>query len=75
MVASGWGGGKLGLARLWCKPTGPYLRKEVPTDPWSQPYIYLSPGDKNPTSYDVLTLGRDGQPGGEGANADVTSWE
>ncbi|NIR44001.1 MAG: type II secretion system major pseudopilin GspG [Gemmatimonadetes bacterium] len=73
-----------GLEALRTRPTrepvptnwrGPYLRKEVPLDPWDNPYIYRSPGEVNPTSYDLLTLGRDGQPGGEGEDADITSWE
>ncbi len=73
-----------GLQALREKPTqdpvpynwrGPYLRKEVPLDPWRRPYIYVSPGEVNPTSYDLLTLGRDGQPGGEDEDADVTSWQ
>ncbi len=54
---------------------GPYLRKEIPLDPWGQPYIYKSPGDENPSSYDLFTLGRDGQPGGEDEDADIKSWE
>lgn len=54
---------------------GPYLRREIPFDPWDNPYIYLSPGEVNPNSYDLLSLGADGQPGGEGENADITSWE
>jgi general secretion pathway protein G len=54
---------------------GPYLQKEIPMDPWGRPYVYRSPGEVNPTTYDLLTLGRDGQPGGEDEDADVTSWE
>jgi general secretion pathway protein G len=54
---------------------GPYLRKEVPDDPWGRPYIYVSPGEVNPSSFDLLTLGRDGQPGGEDEDADIRSWE
>jgi len=53
---------------------GPYLRKEVPLDPWGRPYVYLAPGKENPTSYDCYTLGRDGKIGGEGEDADITSW-
>jgi general secretion pathway protein G len=71
-----------GLAALRTTPSadslanwrGPYLRKEVPLDPWGRPYIYRSPGDVNPTSYDLLSLGRDGKEGGEGEDADVESW-
>jgi general secretion pathway protein G len=54
---------------------GPYLRKKVPADPWTHPYQYSSPGRVNPTGYDLLSYGADGQPGGQGQNADVTSWE
>ena len=73
-----------GLEALRTEPTaepvprnwrGPYLRKEVPLDPWDRPYIYRSPGDENPQGYDLLTLGADGVPGGEDEDADITSWE
>jgi general secretion pathway protein G len=53
---------------------GPYLRKSVPPDPWKRQYVYRSPGEQNPESYDLLTYGRDGLEGGNGENADVTSW-
>jgi general secretion pathway protein G len=53
---------------------GPYLKKAIPQDPWGRAYTYSSPGEHNPTGYDLSTLGRDGQPGGEDDNADVTSW-
>lgn len=53
---------------------GPYLRQAVPMDPWGRPYLFASPGIANPTTYDLYTLGRDGRPGGEGEDADVTSW-
>jgi general secretion pathway protein G len=53
---------------------GPYLRKRVPADPWGRPYVYQSPGRHNPDSYDLYTLGRDGEPGGRGEKADITSW-
>jgi len=52
---------------------GPYLKKEVPMDPWGKPYVYRSPGDHG--AYDLLSYGADGAPGGEGDNHDVTSWE
>jgi general secretion pathway protein G len=73
-----------GLDALQVQPTsqpvprnwrGPYLRKEVPLDPWGNPYIYLSPGEMNPQGYDLLSLGADGEPGGEGEDADIVSWE
>ena len=54
---------------------GPYLRRAVPIDPWGRPYIYRYPGEQNPGSFDLLTLGRDGEPGGEDEDADVTNWE
>jgi len=73
-----------GLAALRTRPLsepqprnwrGPYLQKDVPNDPWDRPYLYRSPGEVNVGSYDLLTLGRDGQPGGEDEDTDVTSWE
>jgi general secretion pathway protein G len=54
---------------------GPYLKKAVPLDPYGHPYVYRSPGESNPTSYDLLGLGRDGKPGGTGEDADVNSWD
>ena len=77
-------GSTQGLAALRERPTGdpearnwrgPYLRKAIPLDPWGRPYNYQSPGQANPDSYDLLSLGRDGQPGGNGEDADVMSWE
>ena len=53
---------------------GPYLRQLVPFDPWGKPYVYVSPGVANPNGYDLYTLGKDGKPGGEGEDADITSW-
>lgn len=52
---------------------GPYLKKEVPLDPWGKPYVYKSPGDHGP--YDIVSYGADGVPGGEGNNRDITSWQ
>ena len=69
-----------GLAALREKPArapvpsnwrGPYLRKDVPLDPWGRPYIYKMPGVRNPAGFDLETLGRDGKSGGEGEDADV----
>lgn len=51
---------------------GPYLKKEVPLDPWGKPYIYRNPGEHGP--YDLLSYGADGASGGEGDNRDITSW-
>jgi general secretion pathway protein G len=53
---------------------GPYLRQVVPLDPWGRAYLYVSPGVANPTAYDLYSLGKDGKPGGEGEDADFTSW-
>ena len=52
---------------------GPYLKKDVPTDPWGKPYIYKSPGDHGP--FDIQSYGADGAPGGDGDNHDIASWE
>jgi len=52
---------------------GPYLKKDLPMDPWSKPYVYRSPGEHGP--YEILSYGPDGTPGGEGDNRDITSWE
>lgn len=73
-----------GLAALWQAPNsetklvswrGPYLRKEIPLDPWKHPYVYKSPGEVNPTSYDLVSLGSDGKAGGDGDAADIVSWK
>lgn len=67
-----------GLAALVVKPpneprwSGPYLTKGVPTDPWGRPYLYKIPGDHG--EYDLLSYGKDGQPGGGGDAEDVTNW-
>ncbi|MCC2954646.1 type II secretion system major pseudopilin GspG [Massilia sp. IC2-477] len=53
------------------KWNGPYLKKGVPQDPWGRPYQYRSPGTKG--EYEILSLGKDGQPGGTGDNADISS--
>lgn len=49
----------------------PYLEK-LPNDPWGKPYQYLSPGLRG--EIDLFSLGADGQPGGEGNNADIGNW-
>ena len=59
------------LPRRW---RGPYLSKVIAPDPWGRPWLYVSPGRANPESFDLYTLGRDGRTGGEGEDADVTSW-
>jgi general secretion pathway protein G len=48
--------------------------KNVPVDPWGNPYVYLSPGVIN-RDYDLISYGADGQPGGESFDADIKSWE
>ncbi len=53
---------------------GPYVRRRIPSDPWGRPYVYRSPGTESPDGFDLFSLGRDGLPGGEGEDADVTSW-
>lgn len=53
---------------------GPYLRQVLPLDPWGRAYVYVSPGVANPNGYDLYSLGKDGKPGGEGEDADITSW-
>ena len=50
----------------------PYLDK-LPNDPWGRPYQYLNPGIKG--EIDVMSFGADGQPGGEGKDADIGSWQ
>ena len=57
-------------ARNW--KTGGYIDR-IPNDPWGREYAYLSPGQRG--DFDLYTLGADGQPGGEGENADVASWD
>lgn len=54
---------------------GPYMRREVPLDPWGRAYVYRSPGEENAVGFDLLSYGLDGVPGGEGEAADVASWE
>lgn len=54
---------------------GPYLKKDVPLDPWGGEYVYRSPGTESEWGYDLLSYGRDGRAGGEGENADVVSWK
>ena len=51
---------------------GPYLAKAVPRDPWGHEYQYRSPGEHG--EVDLLSLGRDGRPGGEGPDADIVGW-
>ncbi len=69
-----------GLEALRTRPNdvnqwaGPYLPKEVPLDPWGRPYVYKYPGEHGDEP-DVISYGADGQPGGDGLNADIVSWK
>ena len=56
---------------LW---QGPYLPQEIPVDPWGNPYQYKYPGEHGDEP-DIICLGADGSPGGEGINADIVSWK
>jgi general secretion pathway protein G len=53
---------------------GPYLQMDIPNDPWGHPYNYKFPGDHGDEP-DISSFGADGQPGGDGINADITSWK
>ena len=52
---------------------GPYLKKEVPKDPWGRPYVYQQPGTHG-GDFDLLSYGKDGRQGGTGEDADITNW-
>jgi general secretion pathway protein G len=68
-----------GLAALRVKPegveqwAGPYLSKDIPLDPWGNPYRYAYPGEHGDEP-DLISFGADRQPGGDGNNADIVSW-
>jgi general secretion pathway protein G len=51
---------------------GPYLKKGIPPDPWGRPYLYRVPGSRG-NDYDIISLGKDGQPGGSAERADVSN--
>jgi general secretion pathway protein G len=65
-----------GLQALMIKPAnavkwnGPYLKKTIPLDPWGKPYQYRAPGKSS--DFEMISLGKDGQPGGTDENADIT---
>ncbi len=65
-----------GLAALMKKPAnetrwdGPYLKKDVPNDPWGRPFTYKVPGVRG--DFDLISLGKDGAPGGTGEAADLS---
>ena len=67
-----------GLQALMTKPAnvakwdGPYLEKALPADPWGHPYVYVAPGEHS--EFDISSTGRDGRPGGDGLDSDVTNW-
>lgn len=67
-----------GLKALMTRPSslvkwdGPYLDKALPLDPWGHPYVYKAPGEHG--EIDLASLGRDGRPGGDGLDADITNW-
>jgi general secretion pathway protein G len=67
-----------GLQALRVKPDGvenwegPYLPKDVPSDPWGRPYKYESPSTHG--DYEIVSLGADGNPGGDGEDRDIESW-
>ena len=66
------------LASLMTRPAGesrwqgPYLKKEVPVDPWGNHYQYRQPGEHG--ELDLFSLGKDGKLGGEAESADITNW-
>ena len=69
-----------GLQALRTKPAdstawaGPYTAKEIPKDPWGTDYVYRFPGEHGDEP-DIVSLGQDKQPGGEGFAADIVSWK
>jgi general secretion pathway protein G len=69
----------VGLQALRVKPenvtnwSGPYMPKDIPDDPWGNPYQYKYPGEHGDEP-DLISLGPDKAPGGEGNDADIVSW-
>ncbi|MCS7316020.1 MAG: type II secretion system major pseudopilin GspG [Bryobacterales bacterium] len=69
-----------GLQALRVRPQGvnqwqgPYLPQDIPLDPWGRPYVYRYPGEQGDEP-EIVSYGADGQPGGEGVNADIVSWK
>jgi general secretion pathway protein G len=67
-----------GLAALNERPAGeskwagPYLKKSVPMDPWGKPYTYKYPGEHG--EFDLMSFGKDSQPGGVGEAEDIVNW-
>lgn len=70
--------GRNGLNDLVSQPRdaqnwrGPYMKNEIPKDPWGNDYLYECPGKHNPTSYDLSSAGPDGRPNSED---DITNWQ
>jgi general secretion pathway protein G len=71
-----------GLSALWERPniepvsqnwSGPYISRRIPNDPWGNPYEYRVPGPYG-LPFAIRSFGADGREGGEGNNADITSW-
>jgi general secretion pathway protein G len=70
----------LGLQALRVKPQGaerwdgPYLPKDIPNDPWGNPYVYKYPGTHGDEP-EIMSYGADGKEGGEKEDADICSWK
>lgn len=70
--------GRNGLQDLVVQPRdaqnwkGPYMKNEIPADPWGNAYVYECPGKHNPTGYDLMSMGPDKREGGDD---DITSWQ
>ena len=70
--------GRNGLSDLVSAPRdaqswrGPYMKNDIPKDPWGNDYVYECPGKNNPSSYDLYSMGPDGRAGSED---DVTNWK
>jgi general secretion pathway protein G len=79
--AGQWPSTEQGLQALVTRPAeaprwaGPYLNKGLPPDPWGRAYVYRVPGDAPDQDYQLKSLGKDGRPGGQGEDADLSVWE
>lgn len=51
---------------------GPYLKRDLPKDPWDRPYLYRAPGRSG--GYEIVSYGADGREGGQDEDKDITSW-
>ena len=75
-----WEPSRQGLLALRVRPNdmgqwnGPYMQVEIPKDPWGHDYFYRFPGEHGEEP-EVVSFGADGQPGGDGLNADIVSWK